>query len=61
MTFRCPCGETRREAFRASDPRRCKACVRAYHNQRKRELRPIPEAVHGLEARAMPPTPGGEL
>lgn len=40
MTPRCSvCGTTRRSRFRASEPRRCKKCRRAYNAQRKRELR----------------------
>ena len=37
--FRCQdCPEIRPEEFRASEPKRCKACRRAYNAKRKREL-----------------------
>lgn len=39
LGFTCACGETRPEQFRASEPRRCKPCRRAYNAARKRALR----------------------
>lgn len=38
--FACRCGETRPLAFRPSEPKRCKACRRAYNLKRKHELKP---------------------
>jgi hypothetical protein len=37
---RCRCGETRPEAFRASEPYRCKACRLTYNRTYRGVLRP---------------------
>lgn len=49
-SFRCHCGETRREAFRASEPRQCKACRRAYNANRRASLRAAAPSVPGDDA-----------